>query len=190
MTILIIKRILAFLVDFIITTAILFGFTLLLISIVLLVPDLLIPGLGAALFINNYQESGLLPLLSLKSIYILNTIYNVFFSYIFRATPGKFIFRLKLATIEGKNDISLIKLIIRELAKAFLGFFSVLSLFFTQGERALHDYFTDTKVVESSKAKPFIRPSLKKIISMTILTILLILSVIIWDLITYISKLN
>lgn len=190
MYILILRRVFAFIVDFILSTTLFFGITIGLIMIVLLIPELLIPGLGTAIFINNYQATGIFPTISLRSIYIIGTIYSVFFHYVFRATPGKLIFNLRLTTIKPEISLSIIKLSIRELIKNLLSVISIISLFSTKGEIALHDYFVETKVLERSKAHEFNHPTIFKIILILGAGLILSLITIVWDLISYTSQLQ
>lgn len=157
---------------------------------VLLAPDILIPELGTAIFINNYEDKGIFPTMSLRSTYALGIIYSVFFHYLFRATPGKLIFNLRLTTINPDVNLSIIKLFIRELVKNLIITISLVSIFFTKGEIALHDYMTETKVVEKFKANPFNRPNKKQIFIVSIVAFALCIITLSWDLISYFSQIE
>ncbi len=82
-------------------------------------------------------------------VVILILIYEPFLTT-FLCTAGQWLFRFRVRTFEGKNRISLPQAYGRLFVKYFLGFISVLTIPSRSDRRAIHDFATETIVMEAS----------------------------------------
>ena len=82
--------------------------------------------------------------------YILTVAYFSFFEHRMMATPAKMMFGLKVVDHRTGGRISLLRAVIRNLARLFNGWtlgLGYIIIIFTHNARGLHDYMSDTLVV-------------------------------------------
>jgi uncharacterized RDD family membrane protein YckC len=70
----------------------------------------------------------------------------------FRCTIGQWVFRLRVRSTHNMRHISLLQAYVRLLVKYCLGVISVLTIPARQDRRAIHDFATDTVVIEAAQA--------------------------------------
>ncbi len=68
----------------------------------------------------------------------------------FRCTIGQWVFRIRVRTFEGGERISVPQAYGRLIGKYFLGIFSMLTIPARKDRRAIHDFATDTIVIEAA----------------------------------------
>ena len=71
----------------------------------------------------------------------------------FRCTVGQWVFRIRVRTFDGGQRISVSEAYARLLVKYLLGIISMLTIPARADRRAIHDFATDTIVIEAANDK-------------------------------------
>lgn len=85
-------------------------------------------------------------------VVLLVLVYEPFLTA-FRCTIGQWVFRLRVRSFHDKGRISVLQAYLRFLVKYFLGIVSLLMIPARPDRRAVHDFVTDTIVMEAAEAR-------------------------------------